>query len=213
MYPIDIPLTTEEEILIFQIRQLIGDQESLYIDDVPNVGSCSRVMMNGTIYTLEEPKGYPTNIYLNTIEYTSTSGVYGAKVLGNKYIQFNTAGVLTQDSHLVVVYNHFINSDSEILNIYDTSAKFYLTGQCNLQEEYLSPELLGLSTAYVILTSRLSYYIENAVKLEDSDSKFDASRRPDAIAKLLDHVYKALKSGIELKSKCKVMSLPIFKVE
>jgi hypothetical protein len=214
IYPVQGSFSPEEEIIIFQIRQLIGDTEEVFIDDVITAGGCSRVSANGTIYELDEPKGYPINIYVDGVEYTSTSGTYGAQVLGDKYIRFtNTSGVLFNDSHLVVIYNHYRNSDLDILNTYDTSAKIYLTAQCNLSDEQLGPDLLVLSTAYALLTKDMSEYVKSAVNLEDSDSRFDASRRPDALAKLLDSIGKSLKAALEAKTRCSMLSLPVFKIE
>lgn len=213
-YPPETIFTPEEEEIIFHIRNLTGDMEEVYIDDVPSAGFCSRVSVNGTIYELEEPRGYPVNIYVNGVEYTTTSGDFGAVVIGDKYIKFtNPSGVLDENTHLVVIYNHFRNSDLDILNMYDVSARTYLTAQCNLTDEDLGEDLLVLSTAYALLTKDMSDYVANSVRLEDSDSKFDTSRRPDALAKLLDLIGQNLKDAINTKTRCKLLSLPVFKIE
>lgn len=214
VYPSPYIFMPEEESIIFQIRNLTGDIEEVFIDDIVTAGGCSRVLANGTIYELEESKGYPINIYVDSVEYTSTSGAFGAQVIGDKFIKFtNTSGVLFSNTHLVVIYHHYRNSDIDILNMYDNGAKIYLTAQCSLTNEQLSPELLILSTAYALLTKDMSEYIKSAVNLEDSDSRFDASRRPDALAKLLDIISKSLKSAIEAKTKCAMLNLPVYKIE
>lgn len=213
-YPPEAIFTPEEEEIIFQIRSLIGDVEEVFIDDIQSAGFCSRVSVNGTIYELEEPKGYPINIYVDGVEYVDTSGDFGAVMIGDKYIKFtNPSGVLQENTHLVVIYNHFRNSDIDILNMYDVGSRTYLTAECSLTNEDLGEDLLVLSTAYALLTKDMSEYVASSIRLEDSDSKLDTSRRPEALGKLLDRVAQALKDAIEVKTRCKLLSLPVFKIE
>lgn len=213
-YPPEIILSIEEEQLISKIRNLTGDIEEVFIDDVTSAGVCSRVKMNGSLYELEEPKGYPINIYVNGVEFTDTTGPFGVVVIGDKYLRFtDTSGVLNENTHLVVIYNHFRNSDVDILNLYDTGARVYLTAECNLSDEDLGEDLLALSTAYALLTKDMSEYVSNAVDLSDSDSRYNASNRPNALAKLLQIIGDRLKHAIEVKTRCKMLRLPVYKVE
>jgi hypothetical protein len=217
MYPPEASFTVEELEIIFRIRQLIGDEKETFIDDVSDVSVCADVSASGSIYGLQEPKGYPQSIYVDGVEYISTSGTEGVEVLGYKYLRFtNTSPTLVAGTSLVVIYEHFSHSDLEILNTYDTSATTYLVAQCNLSVEDLGLDLLVLATAYVLLSKDLSVYIKSAVEMEDSDSKFVGSRRPQSLQSLLNGkngIAECLKAALEKKTSCKMLSLPIYKVE
>lgn len=208
MFPQEVSFPAADEEIIFRIRQLIGDEKEAYVDDVV-IGSCSNVVASGTMYQLEEPKGYPRQIYVNGLEYIT---IGNPTVIGYKYLQFSTS-VLVNGSSLTVIYDHFRHSDLEIIETYDTSATTYLTKQCNLSIEDLGIDLLVLATAYILLTKDLSIYIKSAVKLEDSDSKFDASIRPRYLNDLINSISKELGSALEDKTRCKMNSLPIYKIE
>lgn len=209
VYPLENNFSAAEQELIFRIRQLIGDTKEIFIDD--KTADFADISINGTMYKLDEPKGYPLQITVGDQEYT-TSGTYKATVLGNKYIQFENP-VLVSGAEFSVVYNHFRYSDEEILDTYDTSSMTYLTSQCNISQEDLGIDLLVLSTAYIFLTQDLNNYVKSAVKLQDSDSQFDASNRPQYIRDLLRDIATNLKNAIEIKTRCKMLSLPVYKVE
>jgi hypothetical protein len=209
MFPKEVILTAEEEALVFRIRQLIGDEKRVVVDDLYDVTQCGRVKVQGSMYGLEEPKGYPLEVLVSGITVTS-----GVEVLGYEYLQWETIpGPLSSDTSLSVVYEKFRHSDLEIINTYDTGATTYLVAQCNLSPEDLTQDLLVLSTAYALLSKDLSIYVSEAVNLEDSDSKFDASRRPQSLISLMRMIQGQLKDGIEAKTHCKMMSLPVYKVE
>lgn len=210
MYPAEVNFTAAELEIIFRIRQVIGDEKEVFIDDV-NTNHCAQVTAGGSIYELQEPKGYPKKIILNGDE-ISTSGSVTATVINNKFIEFSSA-VLVSGADLTVIYEHFKHSDLEILDTYDTSAATYLVTQCNLCATELGIDLLILATAYILLLKDLNVYIKSAVNLEDSDSRFDASRRPQYLSTLLDKIGAHLKDAIEAKTKCSMMSLPLYKVE
>jgi len=205
----EISLTQPEEVIVFRIRQLIGDEKRTVVDDITSVDYCANVKLQGSMYGLEEPKGWPTDIVIGGAIVTS-----GVQVLNHEYLQWDTVpGPLVSGISLTVVYDKFRHSDLEIINTYDTSAHTFLTGQCSLSDTDLGEDLLSLSTAYVLLSKDMSKYISEAVNLEDSDSKFDASRRPQSLATFMNIVGKELKHSLEIKSGCKMMSLPVYKVE
>lgn len=209
MFPVEITLTSAEEAIVFQIRQLIGDEKKVAVDDLYDVGLCGRAKVQGSMYGLEEPKGYPLEIRVNGTPVTS-----GVEVLGYEYLQWDTVpGPLLEGTSLSVVYQRFRHSDLEIINTYDTGATNYLVSQCNLSAAELTPDLLILSTAYALLSKDLAKYIEEAVNLEDSDSRVDASRRPQSLTTFMNTVMDCLKDALEAKMKCKLMSLPVYKVE
>jgi len=212
MYPPEASFTQEETEIIFRIRQLIGDEIEVFIDNVNSLSSCNTTAASGTIYQLEDPKGYPHEIRINGVEYASTSGTYGVNVIGHKYLKFEMP-VVQQGSSLFVMYDHFRNSNIEILTTYDTAATTYLTSQCNLSVEELSIDLLVLATAYVLMTRDLHVYIKEAVKIEDSDSSYDASRRPATLMAFMKNIQDLLKDSLESKLKCKMNSLPVYKIE
>ena len=209
MFPKEIILSSSEEVVVFKIRQLIGDEKRTVVDDIYNVSQCANVKANGSMYGLEEPKGWPTDIFVG-----GSPVISGVEVLNYEYLRWDTMpGPLVSGIGLTVVYDLFKHSDLEIINTYDTSAHVFLTAQCGFSDVELGDDLLALSTAYVLLSKDMSKYIAEAVNLEDSDSKLDASRRPQVLARYLELVAKELKSALEQKSGCKMMSLPVYKVE
>jgi len=209
MYIPEAIFQVQEQEIIFRIRQLISDTKEIFIDSFDNATACGNLTASGTIYALQEPKGYPKEIYVDGVE---ISGSPGAQVMGYKYIRFQP-GTIGLNSSLVIIYDHFDNSDLEILDTYDSSALTYLTSQCSLTFTDLGPELLLLATAYILMSKKLQNYINAAVSLEDSDSKFDASRRPNTLLDLMKLISGQLKESIEVRLKCKIMSLPVYKVE
>lgn len=209
MFPSEITLTAAEEAVVFQIRQLIGDEKRIVVDDLYDVGLCGRSKVQGSMYGLEDPKGYPLEIRLN-----GSAVVSGVEVLGYEYLQWDTVpGPLVEGSSLSVVYEKFRHSDLEIINTYDTGATNFLVSQCNLSASDLTPDLLVLATAYALLSKDMARYIEEAVNLEDSDSRVDASRRPQSLNTFMRTVRDFLTDALEAKMKCKIMSLPVYKVE
>lgn len=208
MYPVERVFSQSEEEIIFRIRQIIGDEKEVFVDDT-NSNCTSNVMASGTIYQLEQPKGYPLEVYVNGIECT-TSG--NPTLMGYKMLKFNSA-VLVSGANITVIYEHFRNSDLEILNTYDTSATTYLTKQCNLSLEELGIDLLVLSTAYGLLMKDLNNYIKSAIRVRDSDSEFDASMRPSSMKDLLKAISDELLAAIKSRTSCKLLHLPVYKVE
>jgi hypothetical protein len=209
MFPPEVTLTPAEESVVFQIRQFIGDEKHTAVDEVYNVDSCAKVSLQGSMYGFEEPKGYPLDVYVAGVPVTS-----GVSVLSYEFLRWDTIpGPLVSGTNLTVVYERFRHSDLEILNTFDNAATLYLTDQCGLSLEDLSPDLLALATAFVLLSKDMAKYVAEAVVLEDSDSKFDASRRPQSLATWLRIVSDKLKDSLEAKTKCKLMSLPVYKVE
>ena len=208
MYPPEQVFSVEELEIVFRIRQLIGDEKEVYVDD-GTVGADIQSVASGTMYQLQEPLGWPQEVYVNDVEFTSSSN---PSVVGYKYLKFSS-GALTTGASLTVVYDHFRHSDLTVLNVYDTSAFTYLTGQCNLTVEELGVDLLVLAAAYILLQKDLNVYVKSAVELQDSDSRYDASSRPRYLSDLLDKIGKALTDALEQKTKCKMISLPVYKVE
>jgi hypothetical protein len=208
-FPQELVLTPEEEVIVFKIRQLIGDEKKTAVDEVYSVDHCATVKLQGSMYGLEDPKGWPTDIVVNGAVVTS-----GVEVLSYEFLKWDSIpGPLVDGASLTVVYNMFRHSDMEILNTYDNAAYLYLTGQCGLSDTDLGEDLLTLSTAYVLLSKDMSIYVSEAVNLEDSDSKYDASRRPQALATFMKMISDELKNALEIKRGCKMMSLPVYKVE
>jgi hypothetical protein len=208
MYP-QLSLPPTDQSIVYKIRQLIGDEPEPFVDDILNIDTCSRVTAGGTIYELEEAKGYPLKVLVNGVEYTQLNN---PQVLGYKLLVFSGA-TLVDGANLTVVYNHFRHSDSDIIDTYDTSAYTYLVEACNLTPDEIGIDLLSLSTAYILLTNDLSVYVKSAVSLADSDSSFEAFRRPMHLVDLLKLISGQLKSALETKKRCKMMSLPVYKVE
>ncbi|RKZ96082.1 MAG: hypothetical protein DRQ40_01995 [Gammaproteobacteria bacterium] len=209
MFPQEVILTPEEQVIVFRIRQLVGDEKRTVVDDVYDVALCGRAKVEGSMYALEEPKGYPLEVIVAGTPVTS-----GVSVLSYEYLQWDTVpGPLVSNTPLSVIYETFRHSDLEIINTYDTGATSFLVSQCNLTVQELSQDLLILSTSYALLSKDVSVYIKEAVSLEDSDSTFDTSRRPQHLISYMKTVQDCLKNALEVKTRCKLMSLPVYKVE
>ena len=206
MYP-QLNLPVQDQTVVYKIRQLIGDEQEPFVDDISNVDSCSNIKAGGTIYELEEPKGYPLQVYVNGTEYTAISN---PTVIGYKLLQFSTP-TLVSGANLVVVYNHFRHSDADIIDTYDTSAYVYLVQACNLTPDEIGVDLLALSTAYLLLSNDVSEYAKAAASLSDSDSQFDTSKRPQFILDMMKLISGQLKEALEVKKRfCLVKLLPVF---
>ena len=201
-------LDSSEQEIVFRIRQLIGDEKEVFIDD-KSTNHCSNIMISGSVYELEEPKGYPIYVAVNGVEHDDLTDPI---VIGYKYLQFPST-ILVSGATISVIYNHFRHSDLEIIDTYDSGALTYLSAQCNLSQEDIGVDLLVLATAYILLQKDLNNYIKSAVSLSDSDSQFDASSRPRYIKDLLDKISDELKNSLSIKLRCTMLSLPVYKIE
>lgn len=221
MYPAEAAFSIAEQENILRIRQLIGDNKETFVDDVLVTPYVSNVKVSGTMYELEEPKGYPTEIFINGVEVTSTIGYGSASVLSYKFLRFiPTSGAivppLNTGNQLVVVYDHFRYSDVEILQAFDYNATTYLVNQCGLDYEDLTIDLLILATAFILLSGDMYKLSSEAVELEDSDSVFRSAGATGGLRTLMDLmkiINDQLLAALNTKMRCKMMSLPIYKVE
>jgi len=211
MFQIESVLSVEEMEVAFRIRQLIGDEKEIFVDDTYEGKGCGggSVVASGTMYQLQEPKGYPLEVYVGGVEYTANTN---PSVLGYKFLKFNSP-VLVSGTKITVVYEHFRHSDQEIVDTYDSGSLTYLTAQCNLSIAELGMDLLVLATAYILLTKDISVYAKSAVEIQDSDSRFDAKSRPSAMKDILKVIGDQLKAALESRTKCRMLSLPVYKVE
>ena len=73
MFPREITLTSSEEVIVFKIRQLVGDEKRTVVDDIYSVDHCANVKLDGSMYGFEEPKGWPVEVYVSGV--TVTSGI------------------------------------------------------------------------------------------------------------------------------------------
>lgn len=214
MYPSEAVLSPEDLSIIFTVRQLISDSIEVYVDDYIDVSQCAKIKVSGSMYELDYPKGYPIEVYVNGVEYTSTSGALGVEVLSYKYLRFtNPSGVLSTGSNLTVIYNSFRHSDLEIINTYDIGATIYLTDQCGLTHEDLTVDLLVLATSFILLSKDLNTYIKEGLNIEDGTSRIDATFRARDLNNHLNMIKKQLQTSLEAKMKCKMLNLPIYRVE
>ena len=184
MYSVERTLTQEEQEIVFRLRCLTGDTKEVYVDELSL--DSSHISASGTMYKLQEVPGYPTEVWVDGLEITSTSDLI---VLGYKYLKF-TSPILSVGTSLLVIYEHFRNSDKEIIDTYDTAAMTYLTKQCGLSMEELGIDLLVLATAYVLLMRDINTYITSAVRLRDSDSEFDGTNRVGLLRDILNNISK-----------------------
>jgi hypothetical protein len=216
MFIPEVLYTADELHIITRIRNLVGDEKEVFVDDKIIVTSGIDIKANGTMYELDESKGYPVEVYVNSSE-VGAQGQDPVSVMSYKFLKFTQSGALHIGDALTVVYEHFRYSDLEIINAYDLNAPTYLVAQCGLTFDDLTMDLLILATAFIFLTRDLSDMALNAAEVQDSDSTYrnagatmGASR---AITDLLNIVNNQLLKAITMKTRCKILSLPVYKIE
>lgn len=216
MYPVEHTLTSSEETIVFRIRQLIGDEKEVFVDDIQNLQSSNAVSANGTMYQLEEPKGYPMEVYIDGLEYSQNTN---PEMLSYKFLKFKPTvsgspiGPLASGNTLTVLYNHFRHSDLEIINTYDTSAMSFLVDQGGLDQEDIGIDLMILATAYLLLMNDLNLYIKESVTIKDSDSEFSTGNRASALKDLLKAIADKINHALDVKISGKMLGLQVKKVE
>lgn len=146
-YPEEGVYTNSDRLVIDKVRTLIGDRKELTRDYVsPTVGYTS-ISEDGYTHTLSNPRGWPTRVVLDDVEYTSE---YNPEVNDYQYITFSGIAVNTVSGTLDVWYYHFRHSDSEILRVCNA-----LVPPAPLTEEQVTFELSILCTAIELLASEL----------------------------------------------------------
>jgi len=212
MYPSEasfLGLTAEEISIIEGVRDIIGDRPSPILEESDNPGHAKAISSDGSMYELQQPKGWPVVIMVDGTEYSSTSD---PQVVGYKYLVFSGVS-LDNTITYSFLYNNFRFSDQEIISAYDNSAASALTEQCNLTPEQLTVPLIILATAVVLLQGEFQALAAEAVTIEDNDSKYDNSIRLVALQREIKDLRDRLNSALREKTKCATINLPIFRVE
>lgn len=212
MYPAEadfLGLTNEERDIIASVRGIIGDAPQVVLEESNDPKFCSGVSQDGTMYQFESGKGWPLVVIVNGTEYQDTSN---PQVLGYKFLVFS-GSVFTTSGSFSILHNTFRFSDGEILDAYDNSALLALTEQCNLTAEELTVPLISLATGVVLLQGELQKLAQEAIELEDNDSRFNSAQRIVTLQKEISDLRKRLAASLAMKMKCASLNLPVYRVE
>ena len=148
-YPDEYGLTYDESVIIDSIRHYIGDLKEVKRDYVnpDNESLYSNVSVDGTVYRLSDPPGWPLKVILDGYEYTN---VAEPLVHGYEYITFSGSTISTLSGVLEVWYEKFRHSDREILHLYYT-----LEYPSPLTSDNVTTEIRKVSTAVALLEAEL----------------------------------------------------------
>lgn len=115
-YPEEGVLSSKDRLVVQKVRVLIGDRKELTRDYISSTSGYSSISEDGRTHTFLNPRGWPTKIVLDGVEYTSKDE---PAVSDFTYVTFSGTQVSTTSGVLDIWYNHFRHSDSEILRIYN----------------------------------------------------------------------------------------------
>lgn len=206
----EISLTPDEQLIVSNIRSLIGDQKEAFLDDFPQVYRCENFSADWTLYRMREYKGYPLSVSVSGAPYT-VSGY--PQVISYKFLQFPTPSPIHEGVQFSVFYEHFDFSDREILEAYDNGATIFLQRTLGEPITDYPIELLTLGAGYVLLQQELMTYIESAVSIQDSDSQYEAETRAEILRKYLDQLKKQIDDNLAELTSAAMLGLDPHRVE
>jgi hypothetical protein len=116
-FPAEVDLTTSQQDTINRIRSYIGDFKTTNRDYMSPETNYENVSTDGKTVTLDNPKGWPLSIVVDSVEYNSIVDPY---VNGYEFVTFSGTTITVDVSTVDIWYENFRFSDREILNIYNT---------------------------------------------------------------------------------------------
>ena len=149
-YPPEAVFTPNDYYIIDRLRNLIGDPKELTRDYVSVDTGFSSISIDGQTHSLSNPRGWPLQIKLDGIEYTSKDE---PRVNDYQFITFSGSEISTVSGTLDVWYYHFRNSDTELLRAFNS-----LTPPPPLPAECVTFELSLVLAAIEILEKELRLF-------------------------------------------------------
>lgn len=149
-YPAEATFTANDYFVIDRIRTLIGDSKELTRDYVSVETGYSSISLDGHTHSLSNPRGWPLQIFLDGFEYTDDDIV---QVNDFQFVTFSGVQVSTTSGILDVWYYHFRNSDTEILQKFNS-----LSPPPCLLADQVPFELAAVTVAIEILEAELRLF-------------------------------------------------------
>lgn len=175
-YPPEIALSEEDREIVESIRITLGDLGTIERDffdssDSNSIFSCaSQISSDQKTWELEEFKGWPQRVIINSEEKTSISD---PQVIGYKFLTFSGAEACITGT-LDIFYNHFRFADREILLAYDRSGNLLVS--CGLTGGQITTEMLIMQAAILLLEGEVRDFATGAVEIRDGDTSFSNTR-------------------------------------
>ena len=149
-YPSEAVFTNNDYYIIDRVRTLIGDPKQLTRDYVSPETGYSSISLDGFTHSLSTPRGWPLQIVLDGLEYTDDDEV---AVNDFQFITFSGTQISTVSGVLDVWYYQFRNSDTEILQKFNSLNP----PQC-LEPDEVPFELAAVCVAIEILEAELRLF-------------------------------------------------------
>ena len=196
-YPPEIALSEQDREIVESIRITLGDLGVIERDffdssDSNSVFSCSsQISSDKKTWELEEFKGWPQRVIINSEEKTS---ITDPQVIGYKYLTFSgTEACIT--GTLDIFYNHFRFADREILLAYDRSVNLLVS--CGLTEGQITTEMRIMQAAILLLEGELRDFQQGGVAVRDGDTTYDSSRAIESRSQDLNDLRQKIRELIE----------------
>lgn len=193
MYPPEISYGSSDQLIIDNIRRLIGDPIGLRRD----YGEEEEYSLSADrkVYQLDE-SGWPASINMYGIQYTSSNDPV---VNGYEYLKFTNPISSTYTMISGIEYNTdvwyytFRNSDRNIMETYDSAYP-----PAGLTSSNCTSEIYMLQAAYDLLTMETWEVIsEDGADIDDEGSKYSPDPGLKARDKMLDKLRKRLDDAIK----------------
>ncbi len=196
-YPPEIALSEQDREIVESIRITLGDLGIIERDffdssDSNSVFSCSsQISSDKKTWELEEFKGWPQRVIINSEEKTS---ITDPQVIGYKYLTFSgTEACIT--GTLDIFYNHFRFADREILLAYDRSVNLLVS--CGLTEGQITTEMRIMQAAILLLEGELRDFQQGGVAVRDGETTYDSSRAIESRSQDLNDLRQKIRELIE----------------
>ncbi len=196
-YPPEIALSEQDREIVESIRITLGDLGVIERDffdssDSNSVFSCSsQISSDKKTWELEEFKGWPQRVIINSEEKTS---ITDPQVIGYKYLTFSgTEACIT--GTLDIFYNHFRFADREVLLAYDRSVNLLVS--CGLTEGQITTEMRIMQAAILLLEGELRDFQQGGVAVRDGDTTYDSSRAIESRSQDLNDLRQKIRELIE----------------
>ena len=196
-YPPEIALSEQDREIVESIRITLGDIGTIERDffdssDTSSAFACaSQISSDQKTWELEEYKGWPQRVIINSEEKTSLTD---PQVIGYKFLTFSGTDACITGT-LDIFYNHFRFSDREILLAYDRSINLLVS--CGLTEAQVTTEMRIMQAAILLLEGELRDFQQGGVSIRDGDTSYDSSRAIESRSQDLNDLRQKIRELIE----------------
>ena len=161
IYPIERAFSTEDDLIISKIRNLIGDNKVLKYF---GTDLCDELKIDEHTLDAGDTKIWPLYITVDDVEKVSTVDPY---VDNYRYLTFS--GIITEDTDIMMYASSFRYSDVEVYNAYNGCLL-----PPGLTKDTVTSDHLILQTAIDLLEGELTTdLIDMGAKVKEGDDSFD----------------------------------------